>query len=275
MNQRTKGVSPQRRSPLPLFILGLLALAGYALYAYFGVPIVQAAHGPVVPLPLLLGLAMVGGTASFFTPCSLVFAPTFLVMMGSAEESRSGLIGRGLWVASGILLFYALLGVALGLVGLAITGVLFALIPIMGVVFLVLGILVLTGRAGFLERLARFNPALAPYERASSAPPAKPGPLFSLGLLYGAAAHGCSLPIFLGIVLVPLAVGNVTVAALTVLVYGAALALFLVVTVALGRQAMPAKGRLWGQKIQEAAGWLFAFMGAYLVLYFVTEGHLL
>ena len=257
--------------PLALVALGLVAVAGFLLYALFGGAIVRAAQGALVPLPLLLGLAVVGGTASFFTPCSIVFAPTFLVMVGSAEDSRRKLFGRALWVACGIVLFYALLGLVVGLVGAAIDGVLFYLIPILGVAFLVLGVLILTGRTGFIERLARLNPALDSYERASASRPARSSSLLSLGVLYGAAAHGCSLPIFLGIVLVPLVAGNILAAALTIVVYGAALALFLLLTVALGRQAMPAKGRLWGQKIQQASGWLFAFIGMYLVLYFITS----
>ena len=265
------GVAHHGRVPLALAALSIVAVAGFLLYALLGNAIVRAAQGTVVPLPVLLGLAVVGGTASFFTPCSIVFAPTFLVMMGSAEDSRSKLLGRAMWVAFGILLFYALLGLVVGSVGAAIDGALLYLIPVLGVAFLLLGVLILTGRTGFMERLGQLNPALASYERTSASRPARSSSLLSLGILYGAGAHGCSLPIFLGIVLVPLAAGNILAAALTILVYGAALALFLLVTVALGRQAMPAKGRLWGQKVQQATGWLFAFLGVYLVLYFITS----
>ena len=170
------GAAKQSRLSPALVALGLLAVAGFLLYTLFGSAIVHAAHGTVVPLPLLFGLAAVGGTASFFTPCSIVFAPTFLVMIGSAEDGRRKLLGRALWVAAGIVLFYALLGLVVGLVGAAIDAALIYVIPILGVTFLVLGVLILTGRTRFMERLGQLNPALASYERASASPLARPRP---------------------------------------------------------------------------------------------------
>jgi hypothetical protein len=144
---------------------------------------------------------------------------------------------------AGMLAFYAALGLAVAWAGSAVDRVMAYLIPTLGAAFLVAGALILTGRAGIMDRLARLNPALGAYERAASTP----SPLFSLGLLYGAGGHGCSLPIFLGIRLVPLASGAPSRAAVTVLAYGVALALCLLLTVAIGREAMPLRGRLWGE----------------------------
>jgi len=262
------------RVPTALIGLGLVAAAGYVLYARFGAAIVQAAHG-VIALPVLLGLAVVGGAASFFSPCSIVFAPTFLMVTGSAEDSRRSLIGRAAWVALGIVAFYGVVGWMVGLVGAAVYGALAYLIPALGVVFLWLGASVLAGRTGVFDRLGRMNPALLGYESASGSQPGGRKSLFGVGVLYGAGAHGCSLPIFLGIVLAPLAAGNIGAAILTILVYGLSLAAFLLLTVTLGRQAMPVKGHLWGEQAQRASGWMFALIGLYLLVYFAKDFHVL
>lgn len=264
--------APERasRRRLPQAILVLLAAAGYAFYARFGGSIIVAAHASRLPPPLLLALALLGGVASFFTPCSIVLAPTFLTMAGSGVEGRRPPVARTLWLALGILVFYAAVGLLVGLVGTAIDGALAALIPVFGVVFLILGALVLTDRGRLAACLGRMNPVLL-LEARSRTQPRGGLSLFSFGLAYGAAGHGCSLPIFLGIVLVPLAVGNILWAVLATLLYGGAIAASLVLVVALGRDLMPASGRLWGYRIQEAAGGLFLLTGAYLVLYFLRD----
>ncbi len=254
-----------------VLLLALLVLVGYLIYDRFGGAIVASGQRAVLPLPVLVGLGLAGGVASFFSPCSIVFAPTILMAAGSAEDPRRRVLGTALWVAVGILLFYAVLALALGGLGAAVERVMGYLIPTLGAVFLVLGALILTGRTAFMDRIARLNPALGAYERAAPAPRPRASSMVSLGLLYGAGAHGCSLPIFLGIVLVPLATGDVARTVWTVLAYGVAIAVSLLVTVSVGRAAMPARGRLWGEAGQVAVGWLFAVIGAYEIAYFVIH----
>lgn len=255
-----------------LVALLVLVIGGYLVYNRFGGSVVAAGQRAVLPLPVLLGLGVAGGIASFFSPCSIVFAPTFLMVAGSAEDSRRRVMGSAVWVALGILVFYAVLSLALGGLGAAVTRVMGYMIPVLGVAFLAMGALTLTGRTGFMDRIARLNPALGACERAApSVPRRQASSLFSVGLLYGAGAHGCSLPIFLGIILVPLATGDVPRTVWTVLAYGVAIALSLLATVAVGRSVMPARGRLWGEAGQIAAGWLFTVIGGYELVYFALH----
>lgn len=142
-------------------------------------------------------------------------------------------MARGALVGSGMLALYLALGLALGAVGTVLTPVMGWLIPVFGVAFIALGASVVTGRAGALQRFLPWATLL------SGEPHDRPGSLIGFGVVYGAAAHGCSLPIFLGIVLAPLATGNVAAAVIVTLVYGATLTACLLV----GTAARRAQGR--------------------------------
>lgn len=256
--------APRRALRLSVYGLALLFLAGYVFYARFASAITGAASGPHVALSLLVGAAVLGGVASFFSPCSIVFAPSLLLTTGK-EGGRTSPVGRALLVGIGILAFYGAAGTAVGVFGELAYPIMAWLIPIFGLLFLGLGALVLTGRGAFAGRFFSLR-------AASPVAPDRPLPLVGYGLVYGAAAHGCSLPIFLGILLTPLAAGDPSMTVLVTLVYGAAMTLSLTGVAVWGRDfVMPTGGRLWGYRIHEAMGVLFLLMGGYLVVYFLRN----
>lgn len=270
------GSSSWMTAAVALITLFMLGAGGYFLYLYAGT-ILQ--HGPSMPAWLLLLLALVGGAASFFSPCSIAITPAFLAYLSggsasskeTAEPSRRSLFTTAGLVALGIIAFYAVAGALIGALGNVVYNYLIYFIPAVGAVFLLLGALILSRRSEVLAFAERWNPANRFYEHHEAVRPStqvrSKRTLLSFGLAYGAASHTCSLPIFLGIMLIPLVAGNYLLAALSVLFYGSAIALLILVMTILGRKAF-ASLRHIGPWLMRATAFLFLGTGIFLIYYF-------
>lgn len=256
----------------------LMGAAGYELYLHAGSLLQQ---GRTLPPVLILGLALVGGAASFFSPCSIAVTPAFLAYLTAGTPpgkdarsfSPSLVFGAGL-VALGIVVFYAIAGAIIGLVGNFAYNYLIYFIPVVGVAFVLLGAVILLERTGLLAFVARWNPMNQHYARQETAPQVGRTPgkrtLVSFGFAYGAASHTCSLPIFLGILLLPLVAGNYALAMLSVLAYGLAIASLVVVMMLLGQRVFAALRRS-GAWLMRATALLFIGTGAFLFYYFAQN----
>ena len=256
----------------------LMGATGYELYLHAGALLQQ---GRTLPPALLLGLALVGGAASFFSPCSIAITPAFLAYLTVGKPpdkdgrsfTPSLVLAAGL-VALGIVVFYALAGAVIGLVGNIAYNYLIFFIPVVGVAFILLGALIWLERTGLLAFVARWNPMNQRYARQETAPPAARTPgkraLVSFGFAYGAASHTCSLPIFLGILLLPLVAGNDALALLSVLAYGLAIASLVVVMMLLGQRVF-ATLRRTGAWLMRATALLFIGTGGFLFYYFAQN----
>ncbi len=259
-------------------VLLLMGAAGYFLYLHAGV-LLQ--HGRTLPPALLLALALAGGAASFFSPCSIAITPALLAYLTVGtppdKEARSfsqPVVFAAVLVALGIVVFYSIAGAVIGLVGSVAYNYLVYFIPVVGVIFLLLGLLILLGRTGLLSFLERWNPANRLYDRSETGTATtrmtRKHTLFSFGFAYGAASHTCSLPIFLGILLLPLVAGNYVLAVLSVLVYGLAIAVLVVVMMLLGQRVFAATRRA-GAWLMRVAAVLFIGTGAFLFYYFAQN----
>ncbi|MGH8996938.1 MAG: cytochrome c biogenesis protein CcdA, partial [Acidimicrobiales bacterium] len=227
--------------------------------------------------PLLLVLALVGGAASFFSPCSIAITPSFIGYLSGAAHGPSGAtrrLGPAGLVAVGIVAFYAAAGAAVGAIGSVVYNYLVYLVAVIGAVFLLLGYLLLTGRGAALMRLGAANQANRYYEvTMASAPGAHPrARLVGFGVAYGAASHTCTLPIFLGLVLAPIAAGAFVLAGGATLLYGLAIAALLLVMALVGDGALSGiRRRMLGHYLGLLTGGLFLLTGGYLLYYFVTN----
>lgn len=257
-------------------ILLLMGIAGYFLYLHAG-SVLQ--KGQALPPLLIVGLALVGGAASFFSPCSIAITPAFLAYLTAGtppDKDNTRLLSRTLvfaaaLVALGIVAFYAAAGILIGLIGSIVYNYLIYFIPVVGVAFVVLGVLLLLGRSGVLGFFERWNPVNRRYARQeigiSAAGPPRKRTLVSFGFAYGAASHTCSLPIFLGVLMLPLVAGNYPLAILSVFVYGFAIALLVVVMMLLGQRVFVALRRT-GPWLMRIAAVLFIGTGGFLFYYF-------
>lgn len=209
----TGGKPDRARGAAVMVGLALLFAAGYELYAHLGRLAFFAAPSARVPTPVLLALAVLGAAASFSSPCSIALTPAFLTyFVPGAAGDRRRLVRRSAFVAPGMLGFYAVAGQLVGTIGAVVYNVLTCFVPVVGLLFLGLGYVVVTDQGARLfagpfrwrSQAATADQAAAPLVSGR-----REWDLLAFGAASGAASHTCRLPIFLGIVLVPLAVGNV------------------------------------------------------------------
>ena len=277
---------PTRRSAAEFLQVGaaLAALAalfagGYWVYtSVVGRVFFQAQGAPVLPVGLALTLAVLGGAASFFSPCSLVITPAFLTyFVGAGSSGAIAPDGRrpfaaALLIAAGIFGFYAVAGGLVSTIGAVVYNFLIYLIPLVGALFVLLGGVMLVGRGAGLAWAAPYLPGRRYYERLLHDTERKSWrELVGFGVAYGVASHSCTLPIFLGIMMLPLAAGNYWLASLAVLLYGSALAGLMLIMLILGQPAVLAMRRLTGSYLQYVVGGLFLVTGGYLIHYFMVN----
>lgn len=268
-----------------LYIAGvLMALAGlfaggYWLYTHLvGKLLFQAQSASILPPSLVLGLAVLGGAASFFSPCSLVITPSFLVYFveekpeTGAASGGNRLLTASLLIAAGIIGFYAAAAVLVSTIGAIVYNILVYLIPVVGAAFVLMGAMMLFGRGASLAWAARYLPGHGYYQRLLDNHERKNNyELAGFGVAYGAASHSCTLPVFLGVVMLPLAAGNYWLASLAVLLYGIALAGLMLLMLTLGQPAVISVRRWTGPYLHYLIGGLFLATGGYLFHYFMTN----
>ena len=261
-----------------LAVIGLVAIFAIGAFAYVhvGAPLFARIHSHTAPPWLIVALALVGGAASFFSPCSLAITPSFIMAFAATDSptplGHRALLRAGAFVALGIMAFYGVAGALVIGIGAGVYSVLIYLVPVVGAVFIALGALIAMGRSDLFAALTHANPWHRFYEDRVQAPgPMQTPALVGFGVAYGAASHTCTLPIFLGIVLLPLGLGEPLLAGLAVFLYGAAIALLILVMIPLGQEFVLGVRRRAGAYLQYATGWLFIFTGIYLLRYFAVN----
>lgn len=265
------------RVALTLAVLLALFAGGYWVYHLVGGLLFRAQGAPIVPPDLVLAAAVLGGAASFFSPCSLVITPSFLVYFvdrdaGQQARGNRRLLHASLLIAAGIIGFYGAAAILVSTLGAVVYNFLIYLIPIVGLIFVALGAIVVLGRSAVLAGVARHLPGRRYYEQMlEGGMRGRRRDFIALGIAYGAASHSCTLPIFMGIILLPLAAGIYWLAGLAVLVYGVALAGLMLVMLVLGQPTVLAVRRWAGRYLQYAMGILFLGTGGYLVYYFLLN----
>ena len=267
------------RIAVPLAILAALFAGGAWVYTHIvGDLLYRAQSAQILPSNLILGLAVLAGVASFFSPCSLVITPAFVTYFVD-RDTRYGntpggkrLFSAALLIAAGIVSISAVAGLLVGAVGAVVYNFLIYLIPLIGIVFLLLGAVMLLGRNATIAGAARYLPGYRSYRRMLEESPGNTsGELFGFGVAYGAASHSCTLPVVIGMLLLPIAAGNYWLAATTILVYGVALAGLMLLMLALGQPVVTAMRRMIGPYLQFVIGALFVVTGGYLLYYFLLN----
>jgi cytochrome c-type biogenesis protein len=180
------------------------------------------------------GFAFAAGVATFFAPCAFPLLPGYVAFYLGSDDDARGVVGRlrratvvGALTSAGFLLVY---GVLAGVVAAAGAGALrdVALLePVVGALLLVLGAATVAG-------YAPTSHVPLPTRRRSAAG------FLGFGVVYGAAAAGCTAPVFVAVALVALS-GTPTAALVTLGAYAAGMvAMMLVVTAlsALGRDRL-------------------------------------
>ena len=229
----------------------------------------------------LLAWGISGGIASFFSPCALPMLPAYLSFYLSVDDpdgatdggltvsanggGRTGSLGRGVrfggLASAGMLSVFAAAAVVATVLGEVLTKAVPFLIPLVGVIVLVLGILML------LDRTSRLSHSL-PLPEWSEASPRQ---FFLFGLLFAGAALGCTAPVFFGITLTALSTGGVAGATTALAGYaGGMIGLFVVMTalVAVAKDETARQLRSLIPYIERASALLLVGAGLYMLYYF-------
>ena len=245
-----------------LALIGWLAWTQGALvglrWVEFDSPVTLAAFG------------FVAGVGAFFAPCAFALFPGYIsyyvASVGTGRESARRSLMLGLSCASGSALFFALTGIAIALVGGAISPYLIGTKPVIAVAVVLLGILLLAD-----VRL----PSLGAPTGGFSARLPPPGALFLYGFGYALASTGCTLPIYVSIIVLPLTSGFAGAALLTFASFAAAMALMMLLTsvlVGLAKASLLRRLHASTVWIKRASGLVLIAAGLYLGYYYVAAG---
>lgn len=218
----------------------------------------------------LAALGFVAGIGAFFAPCAFALFPGYvsyyLTSTGSGRDTFARSAGLGLTCAAGSALFFALVGAAVTLVGGAVAPYLIATKPAIALAVVLLGVVLVAD--------VRLPSLGLPLGRAGQALPPALG-LFLYGFGYALASTGCTLPIYVSIIVLPLTSGFSGAALLTFASFAAAMAVMMLLTsllVGLAKASLLRRLQASTVWIKRASGVVLIAAGLYLGYYYVAAG---
>lgn len=218
----------------------------------------------------LAAFGFVAGIGAFFAPCAFALFPGYvsyyLASSGTDRESLGRSLLIGLTCAAGSTLFFAIVGVAITLLGGSISPYLIATKPVIALAVVVLGLALVVD-----VRLPSF--ALPLGAVGGRFPPG--AGMFLYGFGYALASTGCTLPIYVSIIVLPLTSGFAGAALLTFVSFAAAMALMMVLTsllVGLAKVSLLQRLQASTVWIKRASGLVLILAGLYLGYYYVAAG---
>lgn len=217
-----------------------------------------------------LTFAFTAGLVATINPCGFAMLPAYLSYFLGTEEAealneKTG-IGRaiitGLTVSSGFVAVFSIIGVLVSAGLSAVRQVVPWLTIFIGCALIALGIAFIFG-----YRLRIFLPNFreGPNNRNLKS-------LFLFGVSYAIASISCGLPTF--IVVVSTSASNFTTGLISFFAYSVGMALVLTaltISLAIARQSLLVKLRLFLPKVDRLAGSLMIMAGMYLVVFWITE----
>jgi len=155
------------------------------------------------------------GVLTFLSPCSFPMLPGYFTYYIKAQNDRGGKrissLLAGSLSALGIITFFLLIGIAVAIFGSLVSSWLIFLLPVMGVIIFLLGLLTVLGKDAFLEKgmdliKAPFVWAISKV-RGQRTEDSGAGGLFAYGFGYGAASSSCMALPFIFMVLMGFSIG--------------------------------------------------------------------
>lgn len=248
-----------------LVLLGLVGWLAWTEGALVGLRWVEF-DAPVT----LAAFGFVAGVGAFFAPCAFALFPGYisyyLTSVGAGRVTAGRSLALGLACAAGSAAFFALAAGAITIVGGAITPYLVATKPLIALAVVGLGVVLAADlrlpsiAVGLMEARANGSPAAA---------------LFLYGFGYALASTGCTLPIYVSIVVLPLTSGYSGAALLTFASFASAMALMMLLTsllVGLARASLLRRLHASTVWIKRASGLVLIAVGLYLGYFYLVAG---
>jgi cytochrome c biogenesis protein CcdA len=262
-----------------LSLAGLAGIAGVGWIAWnsYAIPGLSRLN-PDSYLALAV-FGFVAGIGAFFAPCAVSLFPAYisysLVLPGGNPGGQSLSVAqslrRGSACALGALTFFLAIGVVLSLVAAPIAPYLIRAKPFVTAAIVLLGLALLldwSPPASWLTFAHRHRII----GKAAGSPTRR---LFLYGFGYGLASTGCTLPLYVSVMVLPLTSGQAGSSFVTFLSFGTAMALVMLVAgllVGLSQESLI--GRLQGPTtwIKRASGAVLILAGLYAGYYYVVAG---
>ena len=219
---------------------------------------------------LRIGFAFTAGAATFFAPCSFPLLPGYVgYFLGQPDDGvdsqwarlrRAGVVG--VITSLGFFLVYAVLAGVVVVVGTQALANISVLELIVGSLLVLLGGAMATGQLD-----SRSIHVQLPNRDRS------PSGFFLFGVIYAAAAAGCTAPIFIGITTLALSAESVG-AVITLGAYAAGMSVLMIVVTglsALGRDAVLKRASRNTGRISRVAGVLLVLAGVVQIYLFLFE----
>jgi len=248
-----------------LVILGIIGWIAWNQGALVGLRWVEF-ESPLT----LAAFGFVAGIGAFFAPCAFALFPGYvsfyLASSGAGREGPGPALRLGLACAGGSAAFFAVVGVAVTLLGGLVSPYLIATKPVIALLVALLGLALLADL-----RLPSLALPLGAVEGRLPAGAA----LFLYGFGYALASTGCTLPIYVSMVVLPLTSGFSGAALLTFLSFASAMALMMLLTsllVGLAKVSLLRRLSVSTVWIKRASGLVLVLAGLYLGYYYVAAG---
>ena len=217
----------------------------------------------------MVTFAFMAGIFAFLAPCSFPMLPSYVAyFLGFDEDGegkdrggiiQSGLVGLwfGFLTTLGFLIFFALIGLALLPLSSVIRQNLALISLIVAAALIGLGLLMLSGKD--------------PYMTLPVKAPEKKGPInfFLFGILYAAASLGCSLPMFISVVLAAFNMSGAMGSLFILTVYAAGMGSLMIpiaVATSVSRDILIEKLRANVGLIKKIGAIVLIIMGIYILL---------
>lgn len=218
---------------IALTVIVFLVLIGYLGYQFGFLEFIYKVMmpGDFSRFKSLAFLSVLFGTAAFFSPCALTVLPAYvshyLGRKGDAEQYRlSELIGLGILGALGIIVVNMFLGLLIGALGAATPFAkdprqdiwpILAVRGVAGMLIALIGYFTFKGRAIPIPLVHRI---LEPASLRKS--------IFAYGIIYNAAAIGCTGPILLGLMLFAFQTGSLEASLRAFLIFSITMGLWMI-----------------------------------------------
>ncbi len=216
----------------------------------------------------IYSMAALMGLASFFSPCAFPMLPGYMAYyfgIGKEEDNRykKAAIG-GISAGMGIIVIYLTVGIFLFYLGMAALKFVPKIGIMVGILLIIFGVLMFTP--------IQYDRLFSPFKSIGEGK--KEGSftlkLFLYGIGYGAAAAGCTAPLFFGVVFGSIMAGSLTEGMISLVIYsGVAGGLMLLVTV--GMAAAETKMieflKRNTERIKTGSALILIIVGAYLIWY--------
>lgn len=264
---------------LVVSLAGLAAIAGAGWVAWnsYAIPGLRTFDPDSYLAVALFGF--LAGVGAFFAPCAVSLFPAYVSYYlalpsgnpGSDGPSVAQSVRRGSACALGALTFFVAVGLVLSLVAAPIAPYLIRTKPFVAAAIVILGIILLLDWSPPTSWLAFTPRSRALGQTGGSATRG----LFLYGFGYGLASTGCTLPLYVSVIVLPLTSGQPGSAFVTFLSFGAAMALvMLVASILVGLSQESLIRRLQGTTtwVRRVCGAILILAGLYAGYYYVVAG---